>query len=94
MQYGLHPLLLKTNFESEKVQHGKKMEFQLRDTATEAFSFKKLWDFTLFLDEVGTVRNRFIGVNLRKIDAFWFGMGELSESRITRITRILVCFVH
>ena len=65
MQYGLRPLLLKTNFESEKVQHGKKMGFQLGDTATEAFSFKKLWDFTPFFDEAGAVRNRSIGVNFR-----------------------------
>ena len=76
MQYGLRPLLLKTNFETEKVQHGKKMEFRLGDTAIEAFSFKRLSDFTPFLDEVGEVRNRFIGVNLGKIDAFWFGMGS------------------
>ena len=65
MQYGLRPLLLKTNFESEKVQHGKKMEFRLGDTAIEAFSFKKLWDFTPFFDETGAVRNRSIGVNFR-----------------------------
>ena len=79
------------------MQHGKKMEFRLGDTAVGSFSFKKLWDFTPFLDEAGAVRNRSIGVNLRKINAFWFGMGESSESRITRITRIariLVCFVH
>ena len=65
MQYGLHPLLLKTNFESEKVQHGKKMEFRLGDTAVGSFSFKKLWDFTPFFDEAGAVRNRSIGVNFR-----------------------------
>ena len=41
------------------------MEFHLRETATEAFSFKKLWDFTPFFDEAGAVRNRSIGVNFR-----------------------------
>ena len=53
--------------------------------------------FHAFLDEAGAVRNRSIGVNLKKIDTLWFGMGESSESRIkqiTRIARILVCFVH
>ena len=40
------------------MQHGKKMEFQLRDTATEAFSFKKLSDFTPFFDKAGALPSR------------------------------------
>ena len=71
MQYGLRPLLLKTNFESEKVQHGKKMEFRSGDTAVGSFSFKKLSDFTPFLDETGAVRNRSIGVNLGIFQDIW-----------------------
>ena len=39
MPYGLRPLLLKTDCKAEKVQDGKKIEFQLGDIATEAFGF-------------------------------------------------------
>ena len=43
----------------------KKWNSDLGDTAIEAFSFKKLWDFTPFFDKAGAVRNRSIGVNFR-----------------------------
>ena len=61
MQYGLRPLLLKTNFESEKVQDGKKIEFQLGDTATEAFG--SISDSEMCRRETNTTSKSLYGIN-------------------------------
>ena len=74
MRYTLRPLLLKTDFESEKVQDVKKIEFQWGDTATEAFRFRKLSDFTSFLDEAGTLEIEFSQFSQQIEKSIFIGM--------------------